>query len=511
LHAPASAPEASAATGGASKGSYLAVSVLTLVLAALAAGAAYGISHPTLPVVAIMLSAAAVVGGRLFTWRNLFFLLLLVMLVVPIRKYTLSSGAGFQLEPYRLVVFALGAIWLASLLIDPRVRLRRSGLEAPLLAVVVAILASDAVNTGRINELGVQSIVTKKLIFFLSFILVVYMISSVVTSRIEIDYMLKTLVVGGAVLSFFALIEFNTGYDVFDHLSRLFPLLRIENTGFHSLEVRGGRARVYGSGQHPIAYGAFLLMLMPFGIYFARRSGRRIWWAIAGLLVLGTLTTISRTSILMMLVVLFIYWRLFPRSTRRLLPLLVPAILVIHLALPGSLGTIWGSFFPHGGLVKQQEAGKGTGGSGRVADLGPGLSEAAQTPFLGQGYGTRVVDQGPLLNAPILDDQWLGTLLETGIIGVLTWVWLFVVFTRRMLRRAREDLDSPDAWLYAAFGSAIASFAVGMLFYDAFAFIQVTFLAFLLMTLGMCVVRADAAVRPAALVRPATRFARQVS
>ena len=53
-----------------------------------------------------------------------------------------------------------------------------------------------------------------------------------------------------------------------------------------------------------------------------------------------------------------------------------------------------------------------------------------------------------------------------------------------MLRRAREDLDSPDAWLYAALGSSIASFAFGILFYDAFSFIQVTFFAFILIALG---------------------------
>jgi hypothetical protein len=64
------------------------------------------------------------------------------------------------------------------------------------------------------------------------------------------------------------------------------------------------------------------------------------------------------------------------------------------------------------------------------------------------------------------------------------WLWLFVGFTRRMMRRAREDVDSPDAWLYAALGSAVASFAWGMAFYDAFAFIQVTFVALLLITLG---------------------------
>ena len=95
-----------------------------------------------------------------------------------------------------------------------------------------------------------------------------------------------------------------------------------------------------------------------------------------------------------------------------------------------------------------------------------------------------MVDIGPLQNAPILDDQWLETLLETGILGLATWLWLFVAFTRRMLRRAREDLESPDAWLYAALGTSVASFAFGIMFYDAFSFIQVTFFAFILIALG---------------------------
>jgi hypothetical protein len=228
-----------------------------------------------------------------------------------------------------------------------------------------------------------------------------------------------------------------------------------------------------------------LTMLVPLAIYLARRTQTRFWWSAAGLLLLGSLATISRTGILMIIVILIMYSRTFPGFVRRLWPLALPAILVVHLALPGSLGTLTGSFFPKGGLVSQQEAGAGTRGSGRLADLGPGLSEAMQTPLLGQGYGTRVVDENsPLQNAPILDDQWLGTLLETGLLGAGAWLWLFVSFTRRMMRRAREDVDSPDAWLYAALGSAIASFAWGMAFYDAFGFIQVTFVALLLIALG---------------------------
>ena len=66
------------------------------------------------------------------------------------------------------------------------------------------------------------------------------------------------LVTGGAVLAVFALIEFNTGYDFFDHLHHFIPVLQLQDLPFQSLEVRGGKTRVYASSEHPIALGAAL-------------------------------------------------------------------------------------------------------------------------------------------------------------------------------------------------------------------------------------------------------------
>src|SRR4051812_12308529 len=40
----------------------------------------------------------------LFKWHNLLSTLLVVILFIPIRRYTLGSGLPFELEPYRLFV-----------------------------------------------------------------------------------------------------------------------------------------------------------------------------------------------------------------------------------------------------------------------------------------------------------------------------------------------------------------------------------------------------------------------
>jgi O-antigen ligase len=162
---------------------------------------------------------------------------------------------------------------------------------------------------------------------------------------------------------------------------------------------------------------------------------------------------------------------------------LLPALLAVHFVVPGSIGSLKDAFAPSGGLIAQQQSGQGTYGSGRLADLGPSLSEYAQHPVLGEGFGTRVTDIGPMMTANILDDEWLSTLLETGIVGVVLWIWTFSRFFRRMSRAARED-PSPRGWLCAALGASALAFSVGMLTFDAFSFVQVTFVLYIFFACG---------------------------
>ncbi len=103
----------------------------------------------------------------------------------------------------------------------------------------------------------------------------------------------------------------------------------------------------------------------------------------------------------------------------------------------------------------------------------------------------------PVPNAPILDDQWLGVVCETGVAGTFALLWLFVRFIRRLWPAARDD-DSPWGWLLMAAIASVTSFAVSMFFYDAFAFIQVTFMLFIVMGLGVSALTAPEYVRTTA-------------
>jgi O-antigen ligase len=256
-------------------------------------------------------------------------------------------------------------------------------------------------------------------------------------------------------------------------------------------------------------------MLIPLAIYRAKCYGQRRWWAATMLLTLGALSTGSRTAIVMMGVIALTYVLLRRSEVRRYWPALIPALLVVHFAAPGSLGTIKASFFPKGGLIAEQT--NTAVGSGRIATLWPTLhKEFSTNPLVGEGFGTRVTtptDAVPVPNGPILDDQWLGILAETGLAGALALVWMFTRFVRRLLPEARSD-DSPRGWLLVGIIASVSGFAATMFFYDAFSFIQVTFLAFILMGLGTSALLATEPerVRATARVRRAPQAARpQVS
>jgi O-antigen ligase len=466
--------------GGADRGPVVAAAFVFGALGVLSVtvltGAAAAEAAPLMALAVVLVVASR----TLLAWPSLMAGLVIVILFIPIKRYKLPGNLPFELEPYRVYVALVAVIWLAALLVDRRVRLRKSGLEAPLFLFVAAALGSIIFNDSRITELDVHAEVTKQLTFFASFLLVFYLIVSVVKTMDQVNLIVRMLVGGGAIVAALSIVESWTGYNAFDQLDAFVPML--EHVDAPETTERGGKMRVMGSAQGSIALGAALAMLLPLATYLGFKTKRWFWWAAVALLALGALATLSRTSILMLIVIAVVLMWLRPKQAKRFWPALLPAVVVVHLMLPGTIGTIRSSFFPKEGLLAQQSENAGSRGSGRVADLGPALDEFSQTPIFGQGYGTRLTGRDKQ-NAQILDDQWLKTLLETGLVGMFAWLWIFTRSIRRLARAAKSE-ESSDGLLFVALAASVTAFALGMILFDAFAFIQVTFILFIILALG---------------------------
>ena len=156
--------------------------------------------------------------------------------------------------------------------------------------------------------------------------------------------------------------------------------------------------------------------------------------------------------------------------------MLIPALVVIKVALPGTLGAIKQSFLPAGGLVAEQESSRrererpprGPRPSTRCLDA---------EPLFGQGYAMPFSIRAPAREQH-LRDQWLVTLLETGMsaspagCGSSSAPYDVRPEAKRTIRTA--------VGCWSSIAARMAAFAVGMFTYDAFSFIQVTFLLFIL-------------------------------
>ena len=83
------------------------------------------------PILAAMAGGLMVAAWHryLLAWPTMLGALLVVILFLPIRRYSVGGHLPIDLEPYRLVVAVVLMVWVLSLLTDPETRWRRTGLD----------------------------------------------------------------------------------------------------------------------------------------------------------------------------------------------------------------------------------------------------------------------------------------------------------------------------------------------------------------------------------------------
>lgn len=415
--------------------------------------------------------------SALLSWHTLLAAILVVILFIPIRRYTVAAGGPIELEPYRVLIAVVLGCWFLALAADPNVKWLPTGYGTPIAVLWLGILASLAANFGRVNAMS--EVVLKQLTFFASYFLVLCFIASVIRNRSQLDRLIKLLVLGSAILAAAALYEWRSGVNLFNGLGRFIPFLVYNDIG--EAMVRGTGARALASAQHPIALGAMLVMLLPLTVYLYQRSRHMIWLVCGGMITLGALATGSRTAAIMLIVVGATFFVLKRAEMVKMVPALIVLMVAVQGVMPGTIQSF--KFMLNPAYAVKEQSVAGGSGQGRIADLGPSLKEwAGGNPFVGQGFGTRVTGNDGT-GAQILDDQWLGTLLEIGAVGLVAMLWLLGRGYRRMAKRARSE-EGPDGWLATALSASLLAWMLGLFTYDGFAFVQVTFMGFVMLGLA---------------------------
>ena len=237
-----------------------------------------------------------------------------------------------------------------------------------------------------------------------------------VNSLSDIRRVLRALCWGGAFAGVVATLQFWLNLDLAVYLRDLPGFsLNYDNAG---ILVRDGLNRVSGTAIYPIELGVVAGMLLPLAVYLAvydvERSARRRW-ATVGLIALAIPTSVSRSAIISVGLALAVLVVLMPVRQRLVAIFTVPLGLVaVFMSAPGVIGTLT-SFFTAGTSDPSVAT--------RVSDYPLVEAFVQKAPLFGRGGGTYIADNA----IDILDNQFLKTAIELGLVGVVALTIFFVV------------------------------------------------------------------------------------
>lgn len=240
---------------------------------------------------------------------------------------------------------------------------------------------------------------------------ILFAIDTMVTPE-QITAFLNSIVAVGTVLAVMGLVQFTTGFDFVQVLQ--LPGLT-QNSDYGGLYERSGFARVSGTAVHSIEFAFVVGAVLPLAGHLAVHSSRAQWWKwLPFLLMLVSLPlTVARSGAVAMLIGLIFVGAIATGKQRwALLIAAVVAALVFRAVLPGLLGTIRSLIF---GAAEDNSI------TGRLEDVRAVTSFVAESPWVGRGFGTFV----PELYRT-LDNQFLATAIETGLIGIAALLALFL-------------------------------------------------------------------------------------
>jgi polysaccharide biosynthesis protein PslJ len=396
---------------------------------------------------------------------------LAALFFVPLDSTSLKVSLPFDstIDRALVIVLVLAWMWFGG---DERTLIgrRRSKLVLLTTFLFVAIAATSVIaDSHRLINLGELSLSEKKLALLCTYVTLSWFAMTALRPE-DLRGICRYLVWLAALMSVGVIIERHTGYNVFYSVSRtvLSPIATVGPTPTDIHPTGGTRVAVVGPTVQGLALTTMLVMVMPFAIVAAldaRNRKVRFWNAVAFCLMAGAaVATAEKTSIVAPVFVLaFLCFHRPRRMVKLLLPLSVVLIAVIHVAAPGSLGSIL-----------DVSAGVGSSSTtSRTNSFGSALPDIMAHPVIGRGFGS--LDPTQPEEFRYLDDEYLGELISVGAVGLAAYLLMLIapILVAGKAIRSRDPARASPALCAAA--GCVAYVVVNALF-DAQSFVQAPYM-----------------------------------
>lgn len=282
--------------------------------------------------------------------------------------------------------------------------------------------------------------------------------------------LVRRLVATGGAMATLGIAQFVTGKPLVDGIR--IPGLAA-NHSLYGLTMREGFTRPTGMATHPIEYGAVITMILPLALALAvsdtARTPLRRWFPVL-VLVVSVPLSISRSSLLAAVIGCLVIAISWPPATRRVAAGAAAVLaVVVYVTIPGMLGSLLGLFTSIGG---DSSALSRTGSYPIAGEF------IEKSPLFGRGFSTF------LPSYRILDNQYLGLLIEVGIIGVLSVLGLVAAAVICAVRARRASGPEVARQVSQGLAGSVAAGASSLALFDGLSFPMSAGLFFLVLGLA---------------------------
>ncbi|GAA4434425.1 O-antigen ligase family protein [Actinokineospora soli] len=415
----------------------------------------------------------------------------LVMTIIPASM--VLKGVPMAVTPGMAIGFVMGVMWFCAQLVTTLgVAKGRNAVRTALFLFALSQLATYGVATyGYLpsDELAAadRTLITLMAVFSVGLVAV-----DGVRGLDRIDRVLKAMVVGATFMAFVGILQFSFALDLTQYLTP--PILKPNGDVSFVLE-RSNFRRPAGTAGHPIEFGVVCAMAVPIALHYAMRARDfggpdKRWWFCLGILAMASMQSLSRSAVLALAIAaMFIIPAMPPKRRVRALFGIVLFLGAMRVMVPGLVGTLYSLFTS---IDEDPSA------ESRRRAIERAGAEIAEHLVFGRGMGTYLPEKYGWL-----DNQYLGTLVQNGVLGILALVGLYgagwyCCFRARMVTKDPRIKD-----LAVTIAACIAVPGISSATFDLLGFAVATGFTFLLVGLAGALWRAvqhDAA-RQAALPR----------
>ncbi|WP_227471350.1 O-antigen ligase [Paenarthrobacter sp. YJN-5] len=288
-----------------------------------------------------------------------------------------------------------------------------------------------------------------------------------IASQQTLTKVLRALVWVGSGTALLGLLQFATGSSLVDWISLPGFSAATELTGVQS---RGGFIRAAGLASHPLEYGVVLVTTLPVAISLAVTDRARSWllrWLPPAVISFAAVMSVSRSALASFAVAVAALIPAWPKKLRRgAMVLAVVLAAAMYVLTPGMLGTLRGLF-----TVGTADPSI----SSRTSAYTTAFGMLANNPVIGRGFGTFLPDY------VIVDNQYLGILVELGFLGLFSFLALIACALIAAWRARRLAATPGPQQTAQAVLASIAAIAVTYAFFDALSFTMSANLLFVML------------------------------